>query len=71
MKPTEAVVFYVRRKATHRETGETSLTSFGPFVIYEDAQMVQQQDEGAPREPGYEYEYSIETVPIEFPPPPH
>jgi hypothetical protein len=68
MKPIEPVVFYVRRKATHREIGETALTSMGPFVTYDDAQMVLQQDQAAPHDPKYEYEYSIEEVLTALPP---
>ena len=63
MKPIEVVAFYVRRKAAYRETGKTSLTSRGPFVNYGDAELVWRQHEAAPREPGYEYAYSIEAVP--------
>ena|SRR5436309_12416088 len=61
---TGAVVFFIRRKATHCETGETSL---GPFVILDDAQALQRQYENALRDPKYEYEYSIEEVPTAFP----
>ncbi len=57
------VVFYVRRQAKHCRSGETSVTSFGPFRTYKEAQAKQWEDEEAPGEPEYEYEYRIEAVP--------
>jgi len=51
--------FYVRRKATHSRSGETSFSSLGPFPTYEEAQAKQREDEAARVEPEYEYEYRI------------
>ncbi len=54
--------FYVRRKATHRRSGETSFSSLGPFLTYEEAQARQREDEAARDESEYEYDYRIERV---------
>jgi hypothetical protein len=59
MGPT---AYYVRRKATHCKSGETSLTSFGPFRTYKEAQAKQREDEEALGKPEYEYDYHIEPV---------
>ena len=55
----ESGAFYVRRKATHNRSGETSFSSLGPFPTYEEAQAKQREDEAARVEPEYEYEYRI------------
>jgi len=57
------VVFYVRRQAKHCRSGETSVTSFGPFRTYKEAQAKQWEDEEATGEPEYEYGYRIEALP--------
>jgi hypothetical protein len=56
------VAFYVRRKAMHRRSGETSFSSLGPFPTYEEAQAKQREDEAAGGESEYEYCYRIERV---------
>jgi hypothetical protein len=70
VEPIEAIVYFVRSKAKNLETGEISVTSFGPFVLEEDAKLAEQLDEKSGQKPGYEYEYSIEAVPTKFPLPP-
>jgi hypothetical protein len=59
MGPT---VYYLRRKATHCRSGESSLTSFGPFRTYKDAQAKQREDQEALGDPAYEYDYHIDPV---------
>jgi len=54
-----SMAFYVRRKDTHRKSGETSFCSIGPFRTYEEAQARQREDEQARGEPEYEYHYRI------------
>jgi len=54
--------FYVRRKATHCRSGETSFSSFGPFPTYQEAEAKQREEEAAHGESEYEYCYRIERV---------
>ena len=58
----ESGAFYVRRKATHCRSGETSFSSFGPFLTYEEAQARQREEEETRGESEYEYCYRIERV---------
>ncbi len=54
-----SMAFYVRRKAKHCSSGETSFSSFGPFPTYEEALAKQREDEEARGEPEFEYYYRI------------
>ncbi len=56
------VAFYVRRKARHCRSGETSFSNLGPFTTYEEALAKQREDEEARGELEYEYHYRIECV---------
>lgn len=58
--PAPITAFYVRRKARHCKSGETSFSSLGPFPTYEEAQAKQREDEAARGESEYEYCYRIE-----------
>jgi len=54
-----SVAFYVRRKATHCSSGETSFASFGPFGTHEEARAKQREDEAACGKSEYKYDYRI------------
>lgn len=61
-KPWGPVVYYVVRTATHIQTGDKSVSRYGPYRTHGDAEAKLREDEEAMPVgiPQYEYEYKIE-----------
>jgi hypothetical protein len=53
------VVYRIVRTATHVRTGEKSVTPYGAYVTFSEADRKMREDEEAMGEPEYEYEYKI------------
>jgi hypothetical protein len=58
-----AVSYYVRRTATHRVSGETSVESYGPFATFKQAAAFEREDDLPHGDLEHYYEYRIDPVP--------
>ena len=53
------VIYRIVRTATHVRTGEKSVTPYGAYLTYAEADRKLREDEEAMGDPEYGYEYKI------------